>query len=173
YVVGFLGDGFILGEINEFRSPDFHQAFTRPFLLALLLTMAGLALRRRRPPLPWLALILANTAFALYSVRNMALFGVAAVPAVALVLDPDWRRTGWLARARRALAYGDAGGRIGLWSGAGLLLLLLLALRGGEVAGRRLVTAELDPARFPIAAVAAARDAGLEGRNFNEFVWGG
>src|SRR5690606_15892323 len=126
HVAGFLGDGFILGAIDEYRSPDFHERYALPFLAALLLGTAGLALRRGRPRLPWLAVILTTTAFALYAARNIALFGVAAVPAAALALDADWRRTGWLARARRALAYGDAGGRLGPWSAAGLLLLLLL-----------------------------------------------
>lgn len=173
HVAGFLSEGFILGAIDEYRSPNFHEVYALPFLAALLLAMAGLALRRGRPPLPWLAVILATTTFALYAARNMALFGVAAVPAVALAVDSDWRRTGWLARARRALAYGDAHGRVGPWSVAGLLLLVLLAWRGGEVAGRRVVAAELDPARFPVAAVAAAREAGLEGRIFNAYAWGG
>jgi len=173
HVAGFLGEGFILDAIEEYRSPDFHEAYALPFLAGLLLAMAGLALRRGRPPLPWLAVILVTAAFALYAARNMALFGVAAVPAAALALDADWRRSGWLPRARRALAYGDAGGRLGPWSAAGLLLLLLLAWRGGEVAGRRVVADELDPGRFPVAAVAAAREAGLEGRIFNAYVWGG
>lgn len=173
HVASFFGDDVVLDATVEFRSPDFHEPNTWPLLLALLLVLAALALRRGRPPLPWLLVILVSTAFALLAARNAALFGITAVPLAAMAADAGWRRAGRLARARRALAFGDAGGRLGPWAAVGAALLLLLVLRGGEAWGRRLLPASFDPARFPVAAVAAARAAGLEGRIFNEFGWGG
>ncbi|HEX7092023.1 MAG TPA: hypothetical protein VF192_18035 [Longimicrobiales bacterium] len=173
HVVSFFGDDVVLDATLEFRSPDFHEPHTWPLLLALLLVLAALALRRGRPPLPWLLVILVTAAFALFAARNAALFGITAVPLAAMAVDADWRRADPLARARRALAFGDAGGRLGPWAAVGAALLLLLVLRGGEAWGRRLLPASFDPARFPVAAVAAARAAGLEGRIFNEFAWGG
>jgi hypothetical protein len=60
-----LGDASIIDNINEFRSPDFHWGFATPFLVALLLSVATLALRRERMPTAWLLVLLANAYSAL------------------------------------------------------------------------------------------------------------
>ena len=51
--------------------------------------------------------------------------------------------------------------------------MLVLGVGGGAIGAWRLLPADFDPKIFPIAAVQEARAAGLEGRMFHEFVWGG
>jgi hypothetical protein len=54
-----------------------------------------------------------------------------------------------------------------------VLAFVLLGLAHGRVGRSQVVADEFDPATFPIAAVAKGRKAGLNGRIFSEFVWGG
>lgn len=56
---------------------------------------------------------------------------------------------------------------------AGVLWLGALVFGHGTVAGRSVVPDEFSRARFPVAAVAEARRAGLQGRLFHDFMWGG
>jgi hypothetical protein len=65
----------------------------------------------------------------------------------------------------------------GRYPGAGAavvgVLLALLALAGGTVAGMAVVPDRFDDKVFPVRAVDAARAARLDGRMFNNFIWGG
>ena len=62
------------------------------FLLVLLLCLIALTLHRRRPTLPHLFVVCAGVAFALISVRNIPLFGLTALPILALHVNELWRR---------------------------------------------------------------------------------
>ena len=173
-IASLLGDASIIDRINEFRSPDFHWGFTTPFLVALLASYATLALRRERLPTPWLLVLLANTYYALYSARNIPLFMIVAFPLVAIFAASGWR---WLA-AREPGPEGDFVREKALQGPGWLsftfaLALALLAVNGGRVAGSQVLPNSFSPDRFPVAAVRAAREAGLEGPVFNEMVWGG
>jgi hypothetical protein len=55
---------------------------------------------------------------------------------------------------------------------AGLGVLMLIAVNHGQL-GSISVSSRFDPGLFPVAAVDAARSAGLSGRVFNDFIWGG
>jgi hypothetical protein len=173
HVFGFFGSNAILSQTQEFLSPDFHTVNGKIFLLVLLAVIAALASARRRPPATTLLVLLATIAFALISQRNIELFGLAALPLVALHLDPDWRAMGFL-RGPKAVFQREHAGR---YPGAGAaivsLLLVALAFAGGTVAGVSVVPNRFDPKAFPVQAVAKARAAGLQGRMYNNFIWGG
>lgn len=176
HVAGYLGKSFLVDVTEEYRSPDFHRLSGRFFLVVVLGEMTVLALVRRRLSWPVLLLVLANTAFALHSQRNIPLFGLVTVPLLGLHVDPSWRRARarLLVRCREAFRVGEtaASGRF-VWAGATALLLSALAAHGGRIGTTQVLVDRFDPARFPVSVVARARAAGLQGRIFNELSWGG
>jgi hypothetical protein len=176
HVADFVGgQSFIKSNTEEFFSPNFSEGWPQVFLVVLLLMITGLILSRQRPSFPRLLAFLACIVFALVYQRNIALFGLTALPLIVLHLDPFWRglRVRGLNWVRRVLAEGDGSGALGPWSAAAALGLVLLALSGGVVRGATVIPPGFDAAAFPVEAVERARAAQLEGRIFNEFGWGG
>jgi hypothetical protein len=175
HVVGHAGSSWMADQTTEFMAPDFHTLAGQIFLAALLGVLAIVALRSKRLDAPSLLLLLVTVAAALYSRRNIALFGVVTLPLLATAMPGSGSRLslGVLQRIGSTLAMGQRLARQGIWAGAATLLLAGFALAGGQALGRQLVVNELSDRTFPAAAVAAARDAGLEGNLFNHFMWGG
>jgi hypothetical protein len=159
--------------IAEYLSPNFHEITNLPFLLGLLLVVGVLALSPRRMPFPWLLLLLVGLFFGLRSFRNIALFGVTAWPLVALHAARSWSGRGWNPPAFREFARIDARTRAGPWSAVAAALLVALGLNHGRIAGATIIRDDFDRTRFPVEAVARARAAGLGGRVFHPWVWGG
>jgi hypothetical protein len=154
-------------------SPDFHTINGKLFLIALVVVIAALSWSRRRPPAPVLLVLLVTLAFSLLSQRNIELFALAALPLVALHLDAEWRKLPFLARAKKVFEREHAGRYSGAGAATVTVLLTVLALAGGTVAGLDVVPNRFDEKAFPVRAVAKARSARLEGRMFNTFIWGG
>ena len=158
--------------ISEFMAPNFQELLQVPFLLALLMTVGLFALGTRRIQLPRLILILVSLAFALRSFRNIALFGVTAWPLIALHVADSFPR------GRRFRLFGEFA-RLDPFSRVGVLIvptaaiLLLLGLNRGSVAGNQLIPESFSPRTFPTRAVTLAKTAGLEGRVFDAWRWGG
>jgi hypothetical protein len=172
HVTGFFGNRF-LRQTQEFLSPDFHTINGKIFLLVLLAVMATFAFARRRPTVPVLLVVLANVAFALISQRNIELFALVALPLVALTYDAEWRALPLLRRPKEVFQREHAGAYSGVASAICALLLVGLGFAGGSVAGVEIVPSRFDPKVFPVDAVAKARSERLEGRLFNNFIWGG
>jgi hypothetical protein len=139
----------------------------------LLAVVATLALTRRRPTWPVLLILHANMAFSLISQRNNELFGLVALPLLALTYDAEWRALPLFRRAKEVFQREHEGAYSGAGAAVCAVLLSGVALAGGKVAGIELVPDRFDPEVFPAAAVAEARKAGVEGRMFNNFIWGG
>lgn len=163
----------LAANIAEYLSPNFHEVANLPFLIGVLLTVAILALSPKRIPFASLFVLLVSLFFALRSFRNVALFGVTAWPLVALHAARAWEGRDWNPPLFREFARIDARTRTGFWSGVVALLLLGLGLNHGRIGGATLIRDEFDPGRFPVEAVARARAAGIGGRVFHPWVWGG
>jgi hypothetical protein len=173
HVFGFFGNSAILRQTQEFMSPDFHTINGKIFLLVLLGVVAGLALSRRRPTMPVLLVTLATIAFSLLSQRNIELFALTALPLVALHLDAEWRALPILRRAKEVFEREQAGDHPWVGAAVASALLVALAAAGGSIAGIPVIPNRFDGHAFPVRSVAEARAAGLEGRIFNNFIWGG
>ncbi|HSR15501.1 MAG TPA: hypothetical protein VLL51_07090, partial [Gemmatimonadales bacterium] len=152
--------------------PNFHGLEMLPLLGAILLVLAILAFRPR-PRATMLAVIAANIAMTLIAQRNVAMFALTAVPLLALVVNPWWADTvgRWppLQRFGRLARSGHTTPLVL----AGVAWLAVITLSRGQIAGRTIVPEGFSSTRFPVAAVTEARQAGLEGRLFHEFIWGG
>jgi hypothetical protein len=173
HLAEFFGQPFLRDNTAEFVSPNFHEPDGKIFLCILLLSLTALALQRRRPTLPHLLIINLSIAFALISVRNVPLFGLTALPLVALELSPAWRKLSGAGGVRER--FERTAGRTStlVWVAPVVLLLGALALARGRLGAIQLIRDEFDPTLFPVAAVAKARGARLEGHVFTSLVWGG
>jgi hypothetical protein len=171
HVVGYLGKDYLVDRTAEYQSPDFHAFYGRLFLAVLVGVIGLLAAGGRRPIVPRLLTVLVNVAFALVSLRNIPLFGVTALPLVALHLARGRAEGAGGVLGRVRARFETVAGELvpGAWSAAAAAGMLLLP----ATPARALLRAEYDPRVFPVAAVERARAAGLTGRLFNEFEWGG
>lgn len=175
HLTGWLGETWLVNMTNEYRSPDFHALTGRIFLLLLLLVIVALALVRRRMPWAHLAVLLVTTAFALYSARNIPLWALTALPLVAIHVNREWSSVSWAPAAwgRRVFAVGVGPSQPGPLSALAVLGFVALAMRGGTIGRAQLLQDSFDPTVFPVTVVERARAAHVEGRIFNEFIWGG
>jgi hypothetical protein len=155
--------------IQEWASPDFHQAMFLPFALFLLLLLATLALSPRRPRLSEVFLVFVAGLAALRSARHIPIFALIAAPILAQQLWELIRVRGWDARlispqsstSRAAVAFA---------------LLLLLAPAVLDVA---LVShfvrneAAYEARNYPRAAVNFIDSTKVPGPIYNRYGWGG
>ncbi len=171
-VLGTLGGAAPAG-MEEFRAPDFQQPDNLVFLLAIVVCVTLLALQRRRLPAPWLAVLVGTLVAALQSGRNIALFGVSGWVLLALHASHGTALPTRLRSLFADFARAERRARVGIWSVPVALGLMILGLNHGRFAGRALVADDFQPSRFPVAAIARARAAGLAGRTFLPWTWSG
>ena len=173
HIIRFFSEPFLRDNTHEFLSPDFHSAGGKLLMLSILGVVWLFAVAPGRPTFPRLLLVLANIAFALEARRNIQLYAATVFPILVLHFDPAWRRLpDW--RGKRATFDRDARhGSNAVFIAAATLLLVGLGVAHGRVGRLDLVPDRLDPAEFPIEAVARGRAARLDGRIFHDFIWGG
>ncbi len=155
--------------IVEWFSPDFHQAFLRPFEAMILLTVAGFALRR--PSLYDFLLTALALFLALQSVRNIALF-IAAVTPVLINTYGEWWKAYAASRHRRFELPPRP-----LFAAVTAVMLVVI----GGATLTRIATAvapqrqqQLDTSSYPVGAagwLAAHPEVGT--RMYNQYGWGG
>jgi membrane protease YdiL (CAAX protease family) len=172
HLLGALAQPGVVNNTAEYLSPDFHGSTARIFLVLLLLVIVILAAVPRRPSWPRLFLVLANIALALMARRNIPLFAITVLPLLALEYDGEWRRLPEFGM-RRVFRRDEAGRRSGIWSLVAAGCMVILALAHGRIGPWTVIPDGFDRRDFPVEAVSEARAAGLEGRVFNEFLWGG
>jgi hypothetical protein len=175
HVMGYLGKTWLVNMTVEYRSPDFHGAYGREFLIALVLVMLALALVRRRMSWPYLVTLLGTSAFALHSMRNIPLWALTGLPLAVLHANSDWQRLrlSGIALLQRGFATGASAAQARLWTMLSAVALTVLAARGGRLGNAQLLPAQFDPGVFPVRIVERARAAHVTGRIFNELAWGG
>ena len=155
--------------IVEWFSPDFHQAYLRPFEAMAFLVLAGFALRR--PTLYEFLLTALSLALALQSVRNVALFVAAVTPVLINTYSEVWktlmksRDWSWSVPPRRPFAIITA-----------FALLVIVGATGLRVASTIGPSHQqsLDASSYPVAAadwLAAHPEVGT--RMYNQYGWGG
>lgn len=176
HVGGFLaGDPYIKEVTQEFQSPNFHLLQNRVFLVVMLVVFGTLAVRRERPRLTFLVVLAFATTMALTSLRHISVFGLLVLPLFGLEVRHGWNslRNPLLLRVRDAFAVGDSSRIPGVWAVAATVVLIVVGASSGRIGSMQLLPQRFDPQQFPVAAVDAAREAGVQGRMFSEFIWGG
>ncbi len=85
-----VGIGALRDFIQEWQSPNFHLVWQQPFIVMLLLIVAGIARTTRHADWTDLALVAMWTMWALFAGRNIAIFGVVTTPILARYVDAAW-----------------------------------------------------------------------------------
>lgn len=159
--------------IDEYQPPRLDEPESLPFFAAVAACALLVLATRRVPHARWTAVIVVSALFGFRAARNIALFAVTGLPLVILHAS-QW----WPARRRpfpyfQDIVRVDASARVGRWALPVATVLLALGLNRGTVAGRRLIADGFDPAIFPVEAVERLRAAGVDGRVFHPWLWGG
>jgi hypothetical protein len=155
--------------IQEWQSPNFHQAQVLPFLLLLLLLIAAIYGSRRRVNPTELLLVLVFLALALLASRNIALFALVAAPVVSrnlkTVLDDGQRQLAAAPQLPESTAK---------WLNLTIFLLVVVA-SGFKISSSLSSQSDHDgiEAEFPVRAVEYIRGVQKNKNLFNTYNWGG
>lgn len=172
HIYRYLGDRYLMDRIDEFRSPDFHGWAERSFAVILVLTLIAFASNRlsgnrSKPRLSHLLVVLLAVYAGFYSSRNLPVSSMLLV----LIVGPElWENFAALADKPGAWQWvrncsariSSVSDRMGaqelelrghLWPVVSVALALAICLRGGELGSRRLIHAQFDPQKVPVAAV--------------------
>jgi hypothetical protein len=165
HIYRYLTNRFLMDHIDEFQSPNFHYVAQKCFAGLLLLTLVGLAVKRRgagQVRLSQALVVLFAVYSGLYASRNIPVSSLLLI----LMIGP------WLSEAmarfadQRLAARGFAsirflqrmqaiefGLRGHLWSVAMIVVACWIAAHGGMLGARQVMDAHFDAKRFPVAAV--------------------
>ena len=152
--LAFVRNKFFTGWLAEYASTNFHNSAFLGFLLLLLLLVLVLALLQPRRSPTDIILLSVWSYFALYSVRNIPIFAILAVPILAPTLShalPEkWRRN---------------------WPATGGWPVVLVAAVAFILMVPRPTAMPAD--KFPVKAVKYIRDhpANFTGPMFNQYLW--
>jgi hypothetical protein len=155
--------------IQEWQSPNFHQAQVIPFLLMLLLAIGTISGSRRKVDPTELLLVLLFLALALLASRNIALFALVAAPVITrhldAVLDDQQQRFSAAPQLPETAAK---------WLNLTVFLLLVVA-SGLKISSSLSSQANQDviEAEFPVRAVEFLNDVQTNKNLFNTYNWGG
>ncbi len=153
----------LMDNVEEFLSPNFHEAM--PFKYLLFLAMSVFALSVKRIRFVELVLVLIFTDMALYSARYIPLFAVVVMPILArqlsLLLEAQGGKLGdFLRRRAERIGSVDASARGYLWPVAALSLVAVLGLTGG-------IRYAFDARIKPVAAVEFMKKEHIDGNMYN------
>jgi hypothetical protein len=160
--------------IEEWLSPNFQELMFQPLLLMIFATFSVLALSSKRLRLLDLVLLLATTAGALRSARNIPFFVLVAMP---LLVEHSWNWLTahcwgqWLTKPEKR----EVGSQVILKTALNLVLLVALPLSVAalrvhhSVAKQPLAEAKV----FPVAAAEFIRAQRPPQPIFNDYGWGG
>jgi hypothetical protein len=183
HVTGYFGNRLLVDRTAEYTSPNFHDPAYRLFLLTIVILVATVAWSRRRPQLHEGLLALVFLAFALYSLRNIPLFGIVTAPLLAAQLanlpaieGGAGRVVGrlgrWFAQRNAAIERIDRRAQPHLWTSlavAGLILAMGAGWRSGSTAHG----IDFDETHLPVEAVSTLKADVPVGHGFSVMHWGG
>ena len=165
-----VSEKFIMNNIGEFLSPNFHILWAIPFEAFLLFTLTVLALSIKRLNLVELLLTLLFLHMSLYSARYIPLFGIIVAPIVTkqfgqLLEDPKGKLVVFIRKKAAGFSKIDASASNFVWPAIGLIVVVLLAYSG------RLVH-NFDENIKPIAASKFLEQEPIAGNMFNNDEFG-
>jgi hypothetical protein len=187
HIYQYLSNRFLMNHIDEFRSPNFHGAAEKCFLVLLLITMVVLAIVRTKPRDSQMLVILFAVASGLYASRNLPVSSLLLVLIVAPLLSRAVVEAGvddevapWL---RKFFSGCDSftsrmGGmelslRGHLWPVVAVIMGMAVCLQNGRVGSRQLMDAHFDAKRFPVRAAEVIAQRAIPGPIFCPDPWGG
>ena len=187
HIYGYLSDRFLMNQISEFLSPDFHGAAQQCFAILVIATLLTLATVRRRPSAERLLVVLFAAYSGFYATRNLPTSALLLALVVAPILSENVGEAGknssvasWL---RRGFSRLDSfGARMGnlesrfrghIWIVLVLVLGLWACAHHGRLGSAQLMNAYFDDERFPVQAAEYMEQHDLREPIFSLDYWGG
>jgi hypothetical protein len=166
-----VGIGALRDFIQEWRSPDFHLSHTWPFIAMLLLTVAALGRTTRLADWSDLAMVGLWAGWSFFAARNIGLYGLLTIPALARYADAAWGRYLPVSPGPdRLLRPTRSANRLN-WVLLGLVSVAALIKIGVALNPPAALKAEQDS--LPAGAVAYIQQHRPAGPLFNSYNWGG
>jgi hypothetical protein len=167
HIYRYLSDRYLMGHIEEFRSPDFHGWAERCFAIILVLTLVAFATKRAKQRISHLLVVLLAVYAGVYASRNLPVSSMLLVLIIGPILWENFVALAdkpeawpWLRNsAGRISEFSDRMGaqemqlRCHLWPIALAVFALAICLQGGWLGSRQLINAQFDPKKVPVAAV--------------------
>jgi hypothetical protein len=187
HVAQYLSNSFLMNNIDEFTSPNFHVAVYGYFELFIVLAIVGTVLGRDRINATGLLLLLFSVHAGLYAVRNIPIsaiilslvLGPLLTVAVSRECDgqscPRWLRS--MLDAGQAVS--DSMTRLERQlRGHGLAAVVMaasvaLVLHGGRVFSAQILSAHFDEKTFPVRAAQFIAQRGIRDHLFSTDTWSG
>ena len=187
HVYQYLSNNFLMNNIDEFVSPNFHVAVYGYFELFLLLVIVGAALGRERITATGLLLLLFSIHAGLYAVRNIPIAAIIMSlvlgPLMTVAISPESDRRSCPQWVRSLL---DAGQGISdsmtnlerklhghVLVSAVMAASVALVLNGGRVLSKQILAAHFDEKTFPVKAAQFIAERGIRDHLFSSDTWSG
>ena len=186
HVYQYLSNSFLMNNIDEFMSPNFHLPVYRYFEMFIPLVIAGVVLGRDRVTTSGFLLLLFSLDAGLYATRNIPI----AVLIISLVLGPlmtvaisprsdcqslpRWLRS--LLGAGQSIS--DSMARLERQLHGHMLVFLVMAaslalvLNGGRLRSKQILGAHFDEKIFPVKAAQFIAQRGIRDHLFSSDAWG-
>jgi hypothetical protein len=187
HIYHYLSDKFLMNQVSEFRSPDFHGAAQQCFAVLLLATITAVASAQRQQQLARLLVILLAASSGLYASRNLPVSAILLTLAVATMLSntvatavgndrvaPRLRAA--LSRlqnfgARMEKLELDLRGHV--WLIIAFVLGIWACMNSGRLGSTLLINAHFDDKRFPVEATEVIIQDDIREPIFCPDQWGG
>jgi hypothetical protein len=187
HVYRYLSDHFLMNQISEFRSPDFHNAAQQCFAILLIVAVVSLASARPRPNPSRLLVLLFAAYSGLYATRNLPTSSLLTALVLAPVLSAalsqaasDANVASWLSRLfSRLTSFGSRMLDLETHLRGHIVVVLVLAvgiwacLHNGQLGSSQLINARFDEKRFPVAAADYISSHNIRQPIFSLDYWGG
>ena len=187
HVYQYLSNSFLMNNIDEFKSPDFHVFVYEYFELFIPLVIAGAMLGREGLTPTRLLLLLFSLHAGLYAARNIPISAIIMSlvlgPPLTLAISPKSDGSSRLRWLRSVLDAGrgisDSMTRLESQLHGHVLAALVMAasvalvLNGGRAFSKQIVAAHFDEKIFPVRAAQFIAQKGIRDHLFSTDAWGG
>jgi hypothetical protein len=187
HIYHYLSDKFLMNQVSEFRSPDFHGAAQQLFAVLLLITIVAVASARQQQPPARLLVTLLAAYSGLYASRNLPVSSILLTLIAAPILSTTFAAGAsnqeiarWLHSALSRLQ--DFGTRMGrlehdfrghVWPMIVLVLGIAVCMNAGRLQSTQLLNADFDDKRFPVEAAEVIIRRDIREPIFCPDQWGG
>ncbi|MGH9550853.1 MAG: hypothetical protein ACRD3W_15845, partial [Terriglobales bacterium] len=187
HVYRYLTSRWLMNNIDEFLSPNFHGVAQQCFVAILLITIVALAVARSKPSLSRVFVLLLATYSGLYAARSLPVSSLL----LTLIVAPLWTQALTEARDNPGLSLRlrafvsrwqaftgrvrqvELGFRGHLWPVAAIFCGLLVCTHQGRLGATQWMNAHFDPKHLPVLATDAIVQRGLREPIFAPDAWGG
>ena len=184
HIYRYLSNRFLMNQINEFQSPNFHGIAQQCFVLLVLITIAAFAWQKRKPRPAELLVALFAIASGFFASRNLPTSSILLTLIIAPYLsarseersdaEPQLER-----KESRIQAFAgrmqsmDRQLRGHLWPLLLVLLGMWICISGGRLGSRQIMSANFSEKSFPVHAVDFIQQHQISDPIFTPDDWGG